>query len=164
MKLYNGGYEIMDASMRTKILSGLTVQQLKEWTEPLERKGHIQVMKAPGMGLVMMRAMDSVTSEKFNAGEVLISECTVSLNGRLGYGAVMGRDPEKARSLALMDALFHSDDSECREMIVEVEERLRVYRAEREQREKREFRLINGTVSDFSRLDDAEEEEVARDG
>jgi alpha-D-ribose 1-methylphosphonate 5-triphosphate synthase subunit PhnG len=149
----------METSIRTKILSGLSVQQLKEWTEPLERKGHIQIMKAPGMGLVMMRAKDSVTCEEFNAGEVLISECTLSLNGRLGYGAVLGRDSEKARALALMDALFHSEGTEWLEMISDVEQRLREYGTERDQREKREFRLIKGTVSDFSSLDEAEEEE-----
>jgi len=148
----------MDASLRTKLLSGLPAEQLKEWTEPLERNGQVQMMKAPGLSLVMMRAVAPVTSETFNVGEVLISECTVSLNGRLGYGAVLGRDLEKARALALMDALFHSDDSVSRKWAGEVEDQLREYARERERREKREFRLITGTLAGFSSLDALEEE------
>jgi alpha-D-ribose 1-methylphosphonate 5-triphosphate synthase subunit PhnG len=54
--------------------------------------------------LVLDRAADGARGELFNLGEVLVTEARVSVDGHEGWGMVLGRAPDHALSVAVVDA------------------------------------------------------------
>src|SRR3954466_8000704 len=60
-------------------------------------------------GLVMLRGRIGGDGAPFNLGEATVSRAAVRLaSGEVGFGYTMGRDGEKARLIALCDALAQS--------------------------------------------------------
>ena len=70
----------------------------------------IQMVIAPKLCMTMVQAEDSVDFQPFYLGEVLITECQVTVNGELGYGYCMGDAPQRAYSIAIIDALLHTPE------------------------------------------------------
>ena len=66
--------------------------------------GDVAVITPPTVGMVMARAQDGARGEVFNLGEVLVTEARVSIEGREGWGMVLGRAPDHALSVAVVDA------------------------------------------------------------
>ena len=67
--------------------------------------------RAPEIGLVMLRGRIGSRGAPFNAGEATVTRAAVQLaSGETGFGYVLGRDREKARLVALCDALWQLDD------------------------------------------------------
>lgn len=61
-------------------------------------------------GLVMVRGRIGGDGAPFNLGEATVSRAAVRLaSGEVGFGYALGRDREKARMIALCDALVQSD-------------------------------------------------------
>ena len=61
-------------------------------------------------GLVMLRGRIGGDGAPFNLGEATVSRAAVRLaSGEVGFGYTLGRDREKARMIALCDALLQSD-------------------------------------------------------
>lgn len=52
----------------------------------------------------MARVRETVDGEAFNLGEVLATDCEVSVGGRPGWGLILGDEPEKAICAAILDA------------------------------------------------------------
>ncbi|WP_226582470.1 phosphonate C-P lyase system protein PhnG [Acuticoccus sediminis] len=70
----------------------------------LEDLGDVEVL-ASRTGLAMLPREDSVTGTLFHLGEVLVAEAHIRLgDGVEGYGAVVGRDLERAMAMAVVDA------------------------------------------------------------
>ncbi len=66
-------------------------------------------VRAPENGLVMVRGRIGGDGAPFNLGEATVSRAAVRLeSGEVGFGYVLGRDGEKARLIALCDALIQS--------------------------------------------------------
>ena len=62
-------------------------------------------------GLVMLRGRIGGDGAPFNLGEATVSRAAVRLaTGQVGFGYVLGRDAEKARLIALCDALVQSEE------------------------------------------------------
>jgi len=60
-------------------------------------------------GLVMVRGRIGGDGAPFNLGEATVSRAAVRLStGELGFGYTLGRDRQKARMIALCDALVQS--------------------------------------------------------
>jgi phosphonate C-P lyase system protein PhnG len=60
----------------------------------------------------MARVRETVDGEVFNLGEVLVTNCEVTLGGEPGWGMVMDHDPERALCAALVDAASRREDAE----------------------------------------------------
>src|SRR5205085_10081247 len=70
-----------------------------------------QDLRAPENGLVMLRGRVGGDGAPFNLGEATVSRAAVRLaTGEVGFGYTLGRDREKARMIALCDALVQSDE------------------------------------------------------
>ncbi len=64
-------------------------------------------LRAPEVGLVMLRGRIGGSGAPFNLGEATVSRAAVRLpSGATGFGHVLGRDRHKARDAALLDALW----------------------------------------------------------
>src|SRR5690242_1817974 len=70
-----------------------------------------QDLRAPENGLVMLRGRVGGDGAPFNLGEATVSRAAVRLaSGEVGFGYTLGRDGDKARLIALCDALVQSSD------------------------------------------------------
>ncbi|TGN84486.1 phosphonate C-P lyase system protein PhnG [Bradyrhizobium yuanmingense] len=91
-----------------------------------------QDLRTPENGLVMLRGRVGGDGAPFNLGEATVSRAAVRLaSGEVGFGYTLGRDGEKARLIALCDALVQSRDfggAVEREIIAPLREQLMVRR------------------------------------
>src|SRR5437868_12153695 len=68
-------------------------------------------LREPENGLVMVRGRVGGDGAPFNLGEATVSRAAVRLStGEVGFGYTLGRDREKARLIALCDAMVQSDE------------------------------------------------------
>ena len=66
-------------------------------------------LREPENGLVMVRGRIGGDGAPFNLGEATVSRAAVRLaTGEVGFGYTLGRDLEKARMIALCDAMAQS--------------------------------------------------------
>ena len=82
-----------------------------------EIAGHLEAIDLPAYqslgdpenGLVMLRGRIGGDGAAFNLGEATVSRAAIRLaSGEVGFGYTLGRDREKARMIALCDALVQS--------------------------------------------------------
>jgi alpha-D-ribose 1-methylphosphonate 5-triphosphate synthase subunit PhnG len=67
-------------------------------------------LREPENGLVMVRGRIGGDGAAFNFGEATVSRAAVRLStGEIGFGYALGRDRQKARMIALCDAMVQSD-------------------------------------------------------
>lgn len=67
-------------------------------------------LRRPENGLVMLRGRVGGDGAPFNVGEATVSRAAVRLkSGETGFGYVLGRDRDKARLVALCDALIQCE-------------------------------------------------------
>lgn len=70
-----------------------------------------KTLREPENGLVMVRGRIGGDGAPFNLGEATVSRSAVLLStGHVGFGYTLGRDHEKARLIALCDAMAQTDD------------------------------------------------------
>jgi alpha-D-ribose 1-methylphosphonate 5-triphosphate synthase subunit PhnG len=67
-------------------------------------KSKVRLLSGPRQGLVMLRVRETVANSQFNAGEVLVTEVKLELEGQFGFGMVIGDSPRRAMAIALVDA------------------------------------------------------------
>ena len=68
-------------------------------------------LRQPENGLVMVRGRIGGDGAPFNLGEATVSRAAVRLaSGEVGFGYTLGRDQDKARMIALCDALIQTSD------------------------------------------------------
>jgi len=68
-----------------------------------------EALREPENGLVMVRGRIGGDGAPFNLGEATVSRAAVRLaSGEIGFGYTLGRDFEKARMIALCDAMVQS--------------------------------------------------------
>ncbi|MDW8403013.1 phosphonate C-P lyase system protein PhnG [Chloroflexus sp.] len=64
----------------------------------------VTFISGPRCVLVQLRMIEGVAETVFNAGEILVTETRLELAGQFGFGMVIGRDPDHATALAVLDA------------------------------------------------------------
>jgi alpha-D-ribose 1-methylphosphonate 5-triphosphate synthase subunit PhnG len=84
-----------------------------------------QVIRAPEVGMLMLRGRMGATGAAFNQGEATVTRCTVKLaDGTEGHSYILGRNLEHAHRAALCDAFFQkmgAGDPRCAQILVELE-------------------------------------------
>ncbi len=75
-----------------------------------ENVPEVQVIRGPETGLIMLRGRTGGGGAPFNVGEATVSRASVRIDtGEVGHGYCLGRDTEKARLIAVIDALFQRE-------------------------------------------------------
>jgi len=93
------------------VLAESAAAEIASLVEGLEPLPAYDDMRAPENGLVMIRGRVGGDGAQFNLGEATVSRAVVRLaTGEIGFGYVLGRDRDKARLIALCDALVQTDD------------------------------------------------------
>jgi len=142
---------------RTTILIQISIEELQPWIDRVKQTTSVHIIKHPKLGLVMMRAMESVHNDVFNVGEVLVSECSVSVDGQLGYGIVMSQNSSKAEAMAILDAVSRIQEGEWSLFYQEFDEWLVLKQHELRKESLLHFQLIERTRVDFELMDQEEE-------
>ena len=112
----DGGQTQRKAAMA--VLAHATADEIAGRLAAISLPAHENLREAEN-GLVMVRGRIGGDGAPFNLGEATVSRAAVRLaSGEVGFGYTLGRDPEKARMIALCDALVQSlefaDDVETR--------------------------------------------------
>lgn len=91
------------------VLVHASVERIADCLGELELPAY-EIARRPENGLVMVRGRIGGDGAPFNLGEASVSRAVVRLaTGEMGFGYVLGRDNEKARLIALCDALIQCD-------------------------------------------------------
>ncbi|WP_141934778.1 phosphonate C-P lyase system protein PhnG [Bradyrhizobium sp. UNPA324] len=111
--------------------AGEIAARLRDLALDLALPAH-QDLRAPENGLVMLRGRVGGDGAPFNLGEATVSRAAVRLaSGEVGFGYTLGRNSEKARLIALCDALVQSPDFGAaieRDVIAPLREQLMIRR------------------------------------
>jgi alpha-D-ribose 1-methylphosphonate 5-triphosphate synthase subunit PhnG len=108
----------MTASQNDKQAQRKEVMAVLAHSDPSEISGHLDTvalpdhehLREPENGLVMVRGRIGGDGAAFNLGEATVSRAAVRLStGEVGFGYTLGRNREKARMIALCDAMVQSD-------------------------------------------------------
>lgn len=91
------------------VLNKATADELRQALDSLGGEPAVSDLRPPEIGLVMVRGRIGGDGAPFNLGEATVTRSAVSLaTGEIGHGHVLGRDPERARLVAILDALLQS--------------------------------------------------------
>src|ERR1700754_5116818 len=75
-----------------------------------QNQPELQPIRGPETGLIMLRGRTGGGGAPFNLGEATVSRASVRIaSGEVGHGYCLGRDTDKARLIAVIDALFQRE-------------------------------------------------------
>jgi alpha-D-ribose 1-methylphosphonate 5-triphosphate synthase subunit PhnG len=109
------------AAQRQKLLSLLSVSSLNDiqkYWQPLSITPSYQQLKAPEVGMTMVRAKTGGTGQVFNMGEMTVTRTVIRLHKSvdidsdnhqcdiIGFGYTSGRNKKKSEIIAVIDACF----------------------------------------------------------
>jgi len=75
------------------------------------KKSQVKLLSGPRRALVMLRVRETVANSLFNAGEILVTEVKLELDGQFGFGMIIGDSPRRAMAVALVDAALRKGGS-----------------------------------------------------
>ncbi len=91
------------------ILAKAPADEVVSAWERLERQPGYRTLRAPEIGMVMVRGRMGGTGDAFNLGEMTVTRAAVRLDdGPTGIGYVAGRDRRHAELAAALDAMMQS--------------------------------------------------------
>ncbi|WOH67943.1 phosphonate C-P lyase system protein PhnG [Bradyrhizobium sp. BWA-3-5] len=105
-----------DSGMQARRKGAMAVLAHSDAADIAEHLGAIDVtayqsLREPENGLVMVRGRIGGDGAPFNLGEATVSRAAVRLStGEVGFGYTLGRDLDKARMIALCDAMLQSSE------------------------------------------------------
>jgi alpha-D-ribose 1-methylphosphonate 5-triphosphate synthase subunit PhnG len=92
------------------VLAKAKLQELETAWEDLADKPAYDWLRAPEIGMVMVRARSGGTGGKFNLGQMTVTRCALRLaSGEAGLGYVQGRSKRHAELAAVFDALLQDE-------------------------------------------------------
>lgn len=94
-----------------RVLAQAPADALERHVRPVLADHRFEWLRAPELGLVMLRARIGNTGDRFNVGEATVTRCvrrlcTPGLPPTAGVGVVLGRNTRRAESIAGIDALM----------------------------------------------------------
>ena len=88
------------------VLARATLSELEDAYTTLSAQPTVSPVRGPETGLIMLRGRIGAGGAPFNLGEATVSRATIRLStGEIGHGQCLGGDRNKARMIAIFDAL-----------------------------------------------------------
>jgi len=107
--------DFQPAKKRQQLLSVLSVSELsaiQSYWQALSISPRYSLLKAPEVGMTMVRAKTGGTGQAFNMGEMTVTRTVIRLNDInaqndvIGFGYTAGRNTQKSELIAVIDACF----------------------------------------------------------
>ncbi len=95
-----------DRKMWIGLLSRAESSEITSFFDGVDSLPQFSELRAPEIGMIMVRGRISGSGAPFNLGEMTVTRCSVLALGNTGHALVQGRRPEHARHAALADALL----------------------------------------------------------
>jgi alpha-D-ribose 1-methylphosphonate 5-triphosphate synthase subunit PhnG len=93
------------------VLAGASIFEMRRGLACLSDLPEPSELRRPETGLVMLRGRIAGQGARFNLGEATVTRASVRLpSGEVGASYILGRDAERARLAALVDALWQRED------------------------------------------------------
>ncbi len=89
------------------ILAKASAEEVAAVAKPIKADEQIQILKEPQKTLVMVKVRESIKNTLFYLGEVLATECMVTVNGVTGMSVVAGDQFDKAMNIAVIDGYLN---------------------------------------------------------
>ncbi|WP_185805330.1 phosphonate C-P lyase system protein PhnG [Bacillus canaveralius] len=140
----------MKKARLSKILIEGNPETLAHFAKQVEETVTVRIERSPATGLVMMKTRDSVSRQPFYMGEILVTECTVEIDGHYGLGVIMGEEPVRAYQLALVDAAFNANLMITEGWIAKLEEEERIIQRNLE----KQMAMVSRTQVNFETMED----------
>jgi alpha-D-ribose 1-methylphosphonate 5-triphosphate synthase subunit PhnG len=131
------------------ILCECDAAALEAFVRELESRHEIRIIRQPAVCMTMVRAEDSVESQPFYLGEVLVTDCEVQVDGQAGYGLCMGDEPVRCYCMAVIDALLLSNGDTATGVRVFLDGQATLIA----DRQRLEYHLIQQTKVDFKLME-----------
>lgn len=98
-----------------RVLARSGADELERIAAPVLADYRFETLRAPELGLTMVRARIGNRGDRFNLGEATLTRCAVRHRGSdghvtVGSGHVLGRNEAQAERIAQLDALLQRDD------------------------------------------------------
>ncbi len=91
---------------RMAVLAGAEAADLQELWRAFGQEPEHAMLRGPESGAITVRGRMGGGGAPFNVGEATVTRATVRLaDGAIGHGAMLGRDREKTKVAALIDAM-----------------------------------------------------------
>jgi len=135
-------YQIL-ANCEEALVCQLAEKVLKEYPT-----GQLRFLSGPLQGLVMLRMRESVENRQFNAGEILVTEVKLELDGQFGYGMVLGKSERRAMAVALVDAALCKGGALSEWLKVELERINQILLSDK----KRLYQIVNTSRVEFETM------------
>ncbi|RUM98412.1 phosphonate C-P lyase system protein PhnG [Pseudaminobacter arsenicus] len=98
--------EIALRRSRMSVLARARTSRLQELWAALDLAPSYQALRGPECGLITLQGRIGGGGEAFNFGEATVTRASVRLeDGSVGHAVALGRDMDKARIAALVDAV-----------------------------------------------------------
>jgi alpha-D-ribose 1-methylphosphonate 5-triphosphate synthase subunit PhnG len=105
--------EIMNRRLRTEILVEGKKDIARKICRIINSTYEVSIIEEPEKALVMAKCRENGKNGLFYLGEILVTDCRVSLQGKTGIGIVKGQDKTAAYDLAVIDAAYNAHIPEC---------------------------------------------------
>jgi len=93
------------------VLARTGLDKLEEAYASLSSAPKHAILRKPETGLIMVQGRANGTGQKFNAGEMTVTRCSVRLPaGSIGHAYVAGRSRRHAELAAIFDALLQDPE------------------------------------------------------
>ena len=109
----------------SSIMAGASGEELSAIANQIKTDSVVRILKEPQKTLVMVKVRESVKNSLFYLGEVLATECMVTVDGIKGVSVIAGDDFHKAASAAIIDGYLNGnrDNEEILRQIEALEEK-----------------------------------------
>ncbi len=141
----------MNRKERTRVLVEGDRGLLSRMAGEAERHFAVATVKEPAEELVMLKMREDAQRSLFYLGEALMTTCTMRIGQAHGHGMVLGEDRQKARDLAVVDAVYAACGDEP--LLHRWDEALAEERRVLEERAQKHAEALLRTQVDFSTME-----------
>lgn len=89
------------------VLAEASKEELAAIADQIKQDSKVKILKEPQKTLVMVKVRESVKNSLFYLGEILATECMVTVDGIKGASVIAGDDFEKATAAAVIDGFLN---------------------------------------------------------
>ena len=114
-----------------EIISNGDIKELKSIAEFIVECLPCRVTAEPSAGMVMVKVVDPLEKTPFYLGEAYATQCEVEIEGKIGYGCVLGNDEERALYGAILDAVMsggHDISGRVKLRLIKIQEEIMLRR------------------------------------
>ena len=130
------------------VLARASRAEVEAAAEKIKENHEISIVKQPQKTLVMVKVRESVKQSLFYLGEVLASECMVTVDGEKGSSVMAGDDFDKVMAAAVIDGLLNIKSEEVQEEQETVKKQIEeLKRAQERERAKLNKALLKSKVN-----------------